>query len=484
MSSDYWTKLNETVNGAFSSVQKSVSSVSSTFLDAKDAIPVLEKWIPKKDVKSTTPVPITSVRSTKTLMQYLSDNRRALFFGSLAVIGSIGGVYYYNKSLKFKLARVRSMRRMAERGDQGERKEVVLIIGSLKEPVVRFTAIDLSRRGYTVYITTTPEDNALFNSVEVNYVRPLLCSSFTDPHAISACINDLKYILKSGMRSGDPKTPSLKLSSIIVCPDLFNPVGPIEALPPLSIAASIQNKLVVAMNLFTNELLDLARVYKTKIVFVMPSNIANLNPAFHAVESSSHAALQAFSLTLERELRPHGVKVIHINFGSFDCSTIKLKLVRRSKQGSHSHGKTNDEGTTEKSDAGNVDMEGEANPGNSTKLARVNQDGEKQVQNNARADVLVWSQPLRNLYGNSYLNSSSLVADQIRGPALISLSRAIADVLHPFLYTPRVVYVGRGARLYAWMHRYLPERVMTYLLGLRTLNYNFTFTDLFRGLFI
>lgn len=461
MDPEYWRQLNEGWNGFISSVQKTTTNLSNEIYDIRDKLPAVDKWVPRPDPRAASPV-LPPTRRYQGVPEFVARHRNTLLGTLLFVLGSVGGLVCYNRTLRPRILKFHSKRRLATRAPDGGREEVVLIIGSLREPLVRFTAIDLSNRGYIVYITATPEDEATLVHVDSDYVRSLSCVSYSDARAVASCLKDLKHVLRTKVRSFANAQPhSLKLTGVIVCPDLFYPTGPVETAQPTTIFQSVAGKLGLAMNLFSGDLLELARLYASKIVFMTPSNIGNLNPAFHAAESSTYAALSAFSTSLARELGPQGVRVVRIDLGAFDCSGIKVRAVHGKDAGDHAKSTVDEP----------------------VELVHPERSGEKQIESNVRADVLAWPQSMRVLYGNRYLNSSSLLVNQIQGSSLQALFRAVADALHPPLFEKSVIHVGRGSLLYAWLKSLLPSRVMTAFLNLRMLNSNFTSMAFFSSLF-
>lgn len=71
------------------------------------------------------------------------------------------------------------IKRRAERLPNGARKDVVLIVGSVTEPLTRYIANDLENRGFIVYITSTNSkaDLKFFNNESVQDIKSLIVSS-------------------------------------------------------------------------------------------------------------------------------------------------------------------------------------------------------------------------------------------------------------------------------------------------------------------
>lgn len=446
MDNGYWKQISDGANGFLNTMQQTSHNIASSLQDLGGKIPTVDQWIKKLenfDNTAQTPLPIKSAKSAGNLTIY---SKKFAWLAVFLTIGSAGGTYYYYRKfgrLPFLNGNSNLHRRLAKRATNGGRRDVILIVGSLREPFVALVAKDLAKRGYIVYITSTNSEEASLATNFNKNVRPLLCASYDDTKTVRSCIKDFRQILSVPIRSFPNAAPhNLEFKGVLIFPDLFYPTGPLEALPQVVLPHVLRTKVEQPLSFLNNGLIELVREYKSSIVFVTPSNVGNIKPAFHAPESMVYGALSSLSLCLHRELSPVGVNVVHVRLGHFDASTVNV-FVKHST--SHSSNSIIDE------EYDDTDV-------------KLNSVLEKQINSTVRADVLSWPESIRHIYGYRYVNSSYLLINKIHGTHFAKLLDSIADVIQSRPCQHRVINVGRGASLYDWINRSFSERSITWML--------------------
>lgn len=338
----------------------------------------------------------------------------------LAVSFTSGTFYYLYKINMGEMSGPSFLRfrrkRLAKKAANGGRVEVVVIAGSPAEPLTRTIATDLSRRGYIIYWTTSSEEEEeLVLRERSDDIRPLPIKAH-DIASVRSSIKALANVLNVPATAFPGAIPHmLTLAGLIVVPDLYYPAGPVESIRVDTWSDLLNSKILGPIFLLSNGLMDLVRSHQSRVLLVSPTIMGSLNPGYHAAESMITSALTALSLSIARELQPQGIPFIHIRMGSFDVS-----------HGSNQH--------------------------------------ERQVQNAVRADILSWPEHLRALYSRQY-QSMSVLQTRARslGSPLRTLNYTVFDAMtarNPV----RVYYAGRGAFLYHFLPKYLPENFVSWLL--------------------
>lgn len=354
---------------------------------------------------------------------------------SAIALTTVGGSAYYLYRLNIgyiqgpRQLKFYKKRRMAKKISNGGRVEVVVIAGSPSEPLTRTIATDLARRGFIIYWTaSSPEEEEIVLKEGSDDIRALTIQS-EDVNSVRASIKALADVLNVPATAFPGAIPHmLSLAGVIVVPDLYYPAGPVESISVDSWADLLNSKILGPIFLLSNGLLDLVRSHHSRVVLVSPSIMGNLNPGFHAAESIVTSALSSLSLSLSRELEPQHIPFIHIKMGSFDVS----------------HG------------------------GSST--ASKNKQQERLVQNQVRRDILSWPDYLRAIYARQYQAMSTLQTEaRSNGSPLRILNYTIYDALTDSSPS-RVYYSGRGAFVYEFLPKFLPEFFISWMLYPKTPN--------------
>lgn len=399
-----WDRFTEAVNGVAASVSNTVKQVGSVVSDQ-----VSGTVTSMSDFASRAPPPPPPRGDSFVDRIYDTVVAHKKVCAAIATVATGTALYMMYSGNTTR----RRRRRLACRAQDGGRHEVVLLAGSPSEPLVRVVAQDLNVRGFIVYILCTPGEDELVAKEKSSDIRPLVVPSY-DAQAISQVAARFDEVLSAPVMSFSGATPHrLKLAAVVLIPDLFYPVGPVEALAPQVWNQTLNNKVLIPLNLLSGGFLNVARRHRARIIFMTPSIMSSLQPAFHAAESMSAAALDSLALTLSRELAPQDVPVIHLKLGSFDTGNRRVS--------------------------------------------------ERQIIKNMRADVLAWSEQVRHLYGNAYTGSAYLQTNRTRGSRLRVLHHALFDAITAS--SPRVVYAGRGSYAYELFAKMVPERLLSWVLA-------------------
>lgn len=374
------------------------------------------------DISKSSDFALTATKKNPSFLDRVTDwiSRHKVIVTILAV-SITGGTFYYLYKINMgemsgpTFLRLRR-KRLAKKAANGGRVEVVVIAGSPAEPLTRTIATDLSRRGYIIYWTTSSEEEEeLVLRERSDDIRPLPIKAH-DIASVRSSIKALANVLNVPASAFPGAIPHmLTLAGLIVVPDLYYPAGPVETIRVDTWSDLLNSKILGPIFLLSNGLMDLVRTHQSRVLLVSPTIMGSLNPGYHAAEGLITSALSALSLSISRELKPQGIPFIHIRMGSFDVS----------------HGGTQHE---------------------------------RQVQNAVRADILSWPENLRAVYSRQYQTMSALqTRARSMGSPLRNLNYTIFDSMtarHP----ARVYYAGRGAWLYQFLPKYLPEGFVTWLL--------------------
>jgi NAD(P)-dependent dehydrogenase (short-subunit alcohol dehydrogenase family) len=112
----------------------------------------------------------------------------------------------------------------------------------------------------------------------------------------------------------------LEFTGLIIAPDLVYPSGSALDLEP-AIWQDTFNVKVLSNVSATRAFLPLIIQHHSRILFVTPSIIQSLKPAYNAVESSLGCALEAYITSLQREMSDYDVHVSHLKLGAVDFTS-------------------------------------------------------------------------------------------------------------------------------------------------------------------
>lgn len=211
------------------------------------------------------------------------------------------------------------VKRRAGRAKNGSRTEIVVLAGSPHSPLTRSLSLDLERRGFIVYIpVSTLSEEQIIQSESRADIRPLNMD-------ITSLSSTEETIQKFSTYINTPQHPlsnapphNLHLNSFVLLPAVTLPVNSIISLSPPD-WSDILNTHLVAPFTTLHAFLPLLVSQKSSLLFLNPSIVPSLTPPAHAAESVVGGALNQYISTLRREVQVQGVNVVHFRLGHFDC---------------------------------------------------------------------------------------------------------------------------------------------------------------------
>lgn len=336
-------------------------------------------------------------------------------------------------------------RRRAKRLENGARQSVVVIIGSVLEPLVRVVANDMEKRGFIVYITA-------INEREIAEIHDELSSD------IRAFRVDLRSeeTLRSQVALFDrhlngPVVPfegafphHLKLVGVLVIPDLYYPVGPVENIGIKGWADCINAKILSPLILFLSAFVDVIRnnsaiefddmavnTASTKLVLVTPNLVSSVGMPFHAPETVVTGALGSVFEAFARE--------------AIADSSIKLEVVHLKVGALNIFNHQDDRESRER------------------------------LRHLVHNQVLGWNERMKAIYGPSFRHVCLLSgpSPNVKGANLRELNYKIFDILYKDIEAGkaankrdlRIEYVGKGARLYDLLGQFMPRWLISWFVG-------------------
>ncbi|EHA48751.1 hypothetical protein MGG_00679 [Pyricularia oryzae 70-15] len=350
--------------------------------------------------------------------------------------------------------------RRAKRARNGGRLEVVVVAGKPSLPLTKAIALDLERRGHTVYIVcNSVEDDAMVRNMSRMDIKPLAID-IADPPSAGASIDLFaQYLQTPHAPVSKAKANYLTLKAVILVPSLSYQTSPIATIPPSSFADLFNTHLLhpiltiqaflplLTARLSTQppepEIGPDGKVSKTntnsppKVLVFTPSIISSINPPFHAPEATVCSALSAFTEVLTAELRPLSIPVTHVQLGTFDFASF-----------------------TPSAQAGAAATARAA-------LMPPSSDSSSEAS---------WPEGARHAYGRNFdaqassaTVGSGTVFHGLRGTSLRELHNTVFDIIHTAggVQPPTVVRIGLGADLYGFVGRWVPRNLVAWMMGVR-----------------
>ncbi|KAM0799283.1 hypothetical protein BDR22DRAFT_807571 [Usnea florida] len=210
------------------------------------------------------------------------------------------------------------VKRRAARAKNGSRTEVVVLAGSPHSPLTRSLSLDLERRGFIVYIpVSTLSEEQLVQSESRADIRPLNLdiTSLSSTEETVHKFNTYINTLQHPLSNAPPH--KLHLVSLVLCPAITLPVSLVASLSPPD-WSEILNANIVAPFTLLHAFLPLLVSQKSSLLFLNPSIIPSLTPPLHAAESVVVGAFDQYISTLRQEVQVQGVNVVHFRLGHFD----------------------------------------------------------------------------------------------------------------------------------------------------------------------
>ncbi|CEP22104.1 unnamed protein product [Cyberlindnera jadinii] len=233
-------------------------------------------------------------------LRNLVDSHKSVVIAG-GVLTLVIGVGQYHSIMGSRKAK----RRRAERLPNGARKDVVLLVGSVSEPLTRYISHDLVNRGFIVYITSTQSsaDNKFFANEEYEDVKSLIISSkFQDEGFNRDQIRKFDLLLSSDHVPFQGASPNkLSLVGVVFVPDFYYPTGKFQSISPSMWENSFVQKSLVPLNLLSNGLIALAEKYDSNVIFLTSNVASQLCLPYNAPECITTCVLQEVSLALSRD---------------------------------------------------------------------------------------------------------------------------------------------------------------------------------------
>ncbi|KAL8642037.1 MAG: hypothetical protein Q9228_001231 [Teloschistes exilis] len=306
--------------------------------------------------------------------------------------------------------RANRMKRRAKRAKNGQRTEVLVLAGPPSAPLTRSLSLDLERRGFVVYITVNSLwEERLIQAESKADIHPLHIdiTSFlsSQPSSVSSTIRKFNDLLDP---SYGPRYP-LHLASFILLPQTPSTPQPgaIADLSADSWSDALTTHLLSPFTLL-QAFLPLIQSHKSTMLFLTPTNATSLSPPQRGLENVVGGGMERFISTLRKEnATSEGGSIVQFKLGAFD-------------------------------------------------------DGSDR-------DAMKMAVALRHDNGNMSSTPSSPVTEQrrMRGSPLRELHLEVFDAIVG--KSRGVVYAGRGSRTYDYLGRTMPEGLVGWMLGLRTI---------------
>ena len=212
----------------------------------------------------------------------------------------------------------------------------MVLAGSPHSPLTRSLSLDLERRGFIVYIpVSTLSEEQVIQSESRADIRPLnmdITSVYLplvqqhlgiadDVLQLSSTEETLQkfttYINTPQHPLSNAPPHNLHLNSLVLLPAITLPVSPVTSLSPPDWSDILNTNLVAP---FTNlhAFLPLLVSQKSSLLLLNPSIVPSLTPPSHAAESVIGGALSQYISTLRREVQVQGVNVVQFRLGHFD----------------------------------------------------------------------------------------------------------------------------------------------------------------------
>jgi len=291
---------------------------------------------------------------------------------------------------------------------------VIVLAGSPHDAITKSLAQDLGRRGFIVFlVVNSMDDEQLVLSLGCRDIRPLHID-LLDTVGAEASVSRFEAYLNFPVTAFQGAHPHhLHLAGMVLVPDSYYPTGPIEMISA-DVWSDVLNLRLISPFITTKLFIRLLRAHQARLLVLTPSITHSLSPSFHAPEAVAVAALDSFTTSLRRELRPLHVDVSQIKLGTFDLSAV---------------------------------------------LGRQH----LQAVNGARADLVSWPSSVRGAYGRLYAAQEG--KRPVKGSPLRELHHAVFDVLAREDRLVKLVRVGGGSLVYDLIGRLVPDGVVEWMLN-------------------
>ncbi|CCE79309.1 Piso0_001364 [Millerozyma farinosa CBS 7064] len=334
---------------------------------------------------------------------------------SIFTIGIGIGAFYFKKPTLTGNGKLLKRRRRVPKMENGARSEVVLIFGSVTEPITRLLALDFEKRGFIVYITIQDEKDLKYiesNNIteDINYLN--LCSS----QSYEMSINKFRQLLEIPVVPfPGADTHVLNLRAIVFAPSLHFQLGPVENISSAS-WSKLNDKLSMYFKALSSGLIALARAQNSKLILLVPNIISSLNIPYHSPESIFQNTLKNLFKCLSGELKKQNISVTQIRLGNIHVFN--------------------------------------QNPASRSK-----------IQNIVHSEIRSWKEDMKSLYADSFSRSQyrfKPIKSTGKGSSLRDLYHLLFDLIYTNKRNPSVIYFGTGARIYDYIAKFIPESLIEF----------------------
>lgn len=257
--------------------------------------------------------------SWKTLNQVVQSAKENKILTTSALFATIIGLRYaHSQTLlpfqSFKYGKCH--KRRAERLPNGARKEVLLIVGNITDPLTRYIAQDLEIRGFIVYITSqnTSSELRIFGMDIYSDLKPLIVS-VNDWEFSRGQLCKFNEILQMDHFPFAGSSPNkLKLAGVLISPEILNgsPRGKFHSMSSIELEKCLGTNINHILGLFHSGLLEICENYEANLVVLQS---IKLELPFNIPENLINSQLENFTELIRIEYPNLNVKTLKIASG-------------------------------------------------------------------------------------------------------------------------------------------------------------------------
>lgn len=378
------------------------------------------------------------------LFSKLSNPKSKYFYGSILTVGlGVSMIYLLTQSNSITSAKQKngngSGKRRVPKLPNGARRDVILIVGSPTEPLTRFIAIDFEKRGFIVYLTLLDNNDIKYiesNPISdgINYLNfSFNCNESKKNNNMDDHILTFNQILKTPIIPFPNAQPHyLNLKSVVFAPSLHFPIGPVENIA-ISSWIKLNDRILTYLKLFSSGLIQLIRSQNSKLILLTPTILSGLYMPYYCPETLFQQNLKSIFTILTRELNYQNINVTQISLGNLYLLNQKLNSNAR-------------------------------------------------IESLVNSEIRAWTSEMKQLYSENFtklqFKANPLKSSGGKGTHLVHLYHLLFDLIYNNdndndnnananangKLNPAVVYCGRGARIYDWISKILPESWIQWLL--------------------
>jgi hypothetical protein len=310
--------VDKTFDTVFNWSQKAKRAAQYTFNTLTDTSSKVRDYVVNTVSTSSTNIDTIERPSTAWTtvgISYIQENKWSL--AAITVFLGVSGVAIkgFYKPVKY--------RRRAHRLANGARKDVVLVVGSVTDPLTRHIAYDLSTRGFIVYITSTgtTADHKFFVNEASEDIKSLVLSvDFDDKGFNAEQLRKFDYLLSSDHIPFQGASPNkLELVGIVFVPDLYFPTGKFHLISTSTWTSNMNQKALLPLSLLTNGLIGIAEKYDSNIIFITPTISSSLSLPYHSTENIISTLLQELSRNLSNDY--DSLNITNLKLGALNITT-------------------------------------------------------------------------------------------------------------------------------------------------------------------